>query len=497
MNVVVESNAASPGAAATADYSLALAAVEGGCYEQAAEHIRRHLTVRPADGPAWNDAGVILYRLGCLDEAATCLDRAMDLAADAGQVAANLIQVRTALGHGHRVAELLVMAHRYGQLNDRRICDIVEQLAGRGDLAGAMETLLAAKALPGAGKTLDSLAHRIRALRPRVAFFCGGDGPTFLGNILPFVTERFDVEQFSGNTVGQVHELMNRSHICWFEWCSELAELGSRHPAPCRRIVRLHRYEAYLDWPRRIDWGNVDVLVTVGNRFVLEALKQQVPDIASRTRIITIPNGVDLDRIPFVPRTQGPNLAFVGNLRMVKNPMLLLQCIRKLLDRDPRYRLCWAGRVQDPALEQYLRHMIRALGIEAAIALDGWQTDVRQWLRDKHFIVCTSVIESQGMGVLEAMAAGLKPVVHNFPGAEDTFGPQCLFNTPEQFCDHILSGNYDSAAYRAFVEERYSLRGQLARIGGLLNELEKTIPVVPRGGPSANHTTAVPLSTAR
>jgi len=234
----------------------------------------------------------------------------------------------------------------------------------------------------------------------------------------------------------------------------------------------LHRYEAYCGWAQRIEWKNIDVLITVGNRCVNEVLERQVPGLGAITRVLTVPNGVDAGKIKFLRRKRGKSLAFVGNLRFVKNPMLLLQCMHRLCSEDPGYRLYIAGKTQDLEVEQYVRHMIEALGLQDHVLLDGWQGDVQQWLADKHYVVLTSVIESQGMGVLEAMAAGLKPVVHNFPGADGIYPQESLFNTPEEFCRIVRSEDYAPARYRAFVEERYSLAAQLEQINRLLGGLE-------------------------
>ncbi|MCK4887700.1 MAG: glycosyltransferase family 4 protein, partial [Planctomycetes bacterium] len=106
---------------------------------------------------------------------------------------------------------------------------------------------------------------------------------------------------------------------------------------------------------------------------------------------------------------------------------------------------------------------------------DGWQEDVTSWLADKHYIVSGSIGESQGMGILEGMAAGLKPVIHNFPGAEQIFDTKYLFNIAEQFCEQILSEEYDSGEYRNFVEQRYSQKNQLTAINDIFTEFEKEI----------------------
>jgi glycosyltransferase involved in cell wall biosynthesis len=255
---------------------------------------------------------------------------------------------------------------------------------------------------------------------------------------------------------------------------------ASKMPKVCRNIIRLHRYEAYLDYPKEVNWDNINVLITVGNRCVNEILSRKMPGIASRTKIVEIANGVDLEKFGFIERSHGPKMAFVGDLKLVKNPMFALQCMHRLHSIDDEYKLFFAGRMadEDAFVEQYLRHMVDVLGLRDVVFFDGWQGDIGSWLADKHYIISTSVIESQGMGILEGMACGLKPVVHNFPGAEEIFGSEFLFNTTEEFCERILSAEYEPRRYRDFVEERYSLRGQLERINEVLAGLEKELDFV-------------------
>jgi glycosyltransferase involved in cell wall biosynthesis len=119
--------------------------------------------------------------------------------------------------------------------------------------------------------------------------------------------------------------------------------------------------------------------------------------------------------------------------------------------------------------------MVEVMGLQDVVFFDGWQSDVNSWLEDKHFIVSGSIGESQGMGLLEGMACGLKPVIHNFPGASEIFPQDCLFNIAEEFCDEITSKDYDSSKYRAFVEERYPLSAQLRKINQLFGQLETEI----------------------
>ena len=76
---------------------------------------------------------------------------------------------------------------------------------------------------------------------------------------------------------------------------------------------------------------------------------------------------------------------------------------------------------------------------------------------------------------MEGMACGLKPVIHNFPGAECIFPQEFLFNISEGFCEQVLSGAYEPQRYRKFVEEKYSLKNQLDRINDIFTEFETQI----------------------
>jgi len=315
----------------------------------------------------------------------------------------------------------------------------------------------------------------IRSKRPKIAFFCGGDGMGFLNEIIKFAKQRFQVHVFEEQTEEELYELMKWSDISWFEWCTNLAVIGSKQPKVCKNIIRLHRYEAYGQWPEQVNWANIDILVTVGNSFVKDALIHTVPNLESQTSEVTIPSGVNLEKFAFTERRSGKNIAFLSNLRMVKNPAFVLQCMQKLHYIDPEYRLFFGGKFANKTLEQYLKHMVDALDLRDVVFFDGWQEDVRSWLEDKHYIVSTSIIESQGMGLLEAMACGLKPIIHNFPGAEETFPSEFLFNISEEFCQQICSESYEPQKYRKFIEENYPLQKQLNNINSIFAQFEAEI----------------------
>jgi len=340
----------------------------------------------------------------------------------------------------------------------------------------AIETLLHSLQLWPEQEILRPMIDVIRGKRPKVAFFCGlYNDVKFLTDIHEFTKCRFPAQFFTGNRVDEMYELMKWSDISWFEWCTDMVVEASRLPKICKNIVRLHRFEAYDRWPSQVQWESVDVLITVGNSFVKNALLKQVPDIERRTQLVTIPNGVNLNRYEFIDRQRGKNLACVGYLNMRKNPMFLLQCMQKLHYIDREYKLFFAGVSQNPMLEQYTKYMVQELKLADVVFFDGWQEDVNAWLQDKHYVVSCSIGESQGMGLFEGMACGLKPIIHNFPGASEIFPSEFLFNISEEFCEQILSNRYEPKRYRKFVEEKYPLKEQLGQINNIFTQLEAEI----------------------
>lgn len=461
-------------------YQRGLELAEAGRHAEALELIQGYLCADPDNAEVLNDAGAILHCIGRTDEAIGYFVKAVELRPDSAQIMWNLSEAYLAEGKAKEAAGLFENMERIGILN----ADILNRAANvfldHGDKANAVEMLVWSLKMSSEQAVLEPMLTVIRSKRPKVAFFCGGDGMTFLEHIVQYVQHRFETRIFEGRTESELQELMEWSDISWFEWCTNLAATASNLPKTCKTIVRLHRYEAYEQWPQKVNWDNVDVLVTVGNEVTRRALVNRAPGIESRTSMEAIPNGVDLTKFTFTPRPRGKNIAFLANLRMVKNPAFMLQCMQKLHYVDPEYRLFFAGHFQDDALESYLRHMVASLGLNDVVYFDGWQMDVNDWLQDKHFIVSTSICEGQPVGILEAMACGLKPVLHNFIGAEGIFPKEYLFNISEEFCEQILSPRYDPPSYRSYVEKRYSVKRQLRSVGRLFARLEAEIESRPQ-----------------
>lgn len=457
---------------------------EAGKYPEALACIQEHLCTAPDDAQALNDAGAILYCLGRSDEAIEHFLKARSFQPDSADILRNLVEAYLGVGRVKEVVQLFDDMERMGILKADVLNRTANAFLAQDNKAGAIEILQHSLEISPDQKILQPMIEVIRSKMPKVAFFCGSGKTRFLNEVAGFIKQRFEVRFFEGRAEDEIEEIMKWSDISWFEQCANLAVTASKMPKICENIIRVDNYDIYKKWPQQVNWANIDILVTVGNSTIRDALDRKVPGLENQTSIVTIPKGVNLEKFPFINRRRGKNIAFLANLRLIKNPAFVLQCMQKLHYIDPEYRLFFGGGFVDEALEHYIKHMVDALDLRDVVFFDGDAEDVSCWLEDKHYIVSTSIIESQSMGLLEGMACGLKPVIHNFPGASQTFPPQFLFNISEEFCEQIISGEYEPQRYRSFIEQNYALENQLIKINDILKQL-KSESIIYDSGPGS------------
>ena len=456
-------------------YEKGLDLAEAGKHQKALEYMQEHLRRSPDDAEVLNDTGAILHCLGRSDEAIDHFVKARSVRNDSAEILWNMAEAYLATGKASEASQVFDDMDRMGVLNADVLNRTAEIFLNQDNKAGALEMLLRSLQVWPDQEMLHPMVDVIRSKRPKLAFFCDDHGMWSVDETTRFVKERFEVRFLEDRSQGQIQDFMKWSDISWFEWGSDLAVSGSKQPKVCKNIVGLHRNVGHRQWPRRVDWANIDVVVAVGNSFAKDAIAQKVPELQSQTSVAVVPSGVNLERFAIVNRQRGKNIAFLSDLKATTNPAFILQCMQKLHYVDPEYRLFFGGEFEDTTIEQYIRHMVAALDLSDLVFFDGPQENVRCWLEDKHYIVSTSIFERQSTGLLEAMACGLKPVVHNFPGADQIFPSEFLFNISEEFCEQICSEQYEPQRYRRFVEEYYPLRKQLDKINGILIELEAEI----------------------
>lgn len=306
--------------------------------------------------------------------------------------------------------------------------------------------------------------------KEKIVFFVKQGLDSFLGEIINALSDEYEVKKAIVTNYSQINEGMEWADICWFEWCDELVIYGSKLDiAKEKKIVcRLHSYEAFTDYITQVNWENVNKLICV-SEFISSIIVKKT-NIDSEKSIV-IQNGIDIDKYNYKERKPGFNVAYVGYINYKKGPMLLLHTFKAIYEKDNRYKLYIAGEFQDERYVLYFSQMIKELGLENNVIYEGWQSELDKWLENKNYILCTSLLESQNISVMQGMSKGIKPIIHNFVAAKEIYLHKYVWNSIDEAVSMISNDEYNSKEYRDYIANDYSLALQKKKTLELLNSL--------------------------
>ncbi|NUU95668.1 hypothetical protein XO10_05130 [Marinitoga sp. 1135] len=299
---------------------------------------------------------------------------------------------------------------------------------------------------------------------PKLAFICAKGLDNFINDIIDGLSENYWVRKFVVTTDKEIYSAIDWADIIWFEWANEVAIIGSNYPKTKFKptILRLHGYESLrLDFLNSINWNSIDEIIFVAKNVMNTAINNN--PILKQKKTSLIPNGIPLEKYTFKKRKKGFKLAFLGHFNYKKNPMLMIQILHKLVSIDKRYVMHWGGTIQDERIWRYINYILEDMNLSEHFIFDGWIEDTDKWLEDKDIFLSTSIHEGYGIAIMEAMAKGIKPVIHNFYIAKEFYPENIIFNTVDEAVNMIISDDYDSEKYRKFIE-KYSLDKQIDEI---------------------------------
>lgn len=217
-------------------------------------------------------------------------------------------------------------------------------------------------------------------------------------------------------------------------------------------------------------WDIVDDVIFIAPHIRELADPQSFPAIQEKTRIHTIPCGVDLERYKFAERGPGFDIAVISEKWGSKGTDYILQIALILQKIDPRYKIHWLGQRSDYQWElayfdEFVEH--HKLNIEFTnVLLDGETVD--QWLEGKNYLLHGSKKEGFSYATAEAMAKGIKPVLHRFYGA-DALWPGITWDSIDEAVEVLTSNIYDSDFYLDYLMERgYTLPQMMERINKVI-----------------------------
>jgi glycosyltransferase involved in cell wall biosynthesis len=254
--------------------------------------------------------------------------------------------------------------------------------------------------------------------------------------------------------------------MCWADQPTiELSKLPLKY---CKKyVVFVRSYEIFFGHIKNIRWSYIDDVIFVNQGFCNEFKKNDLP---KTLKVHYLPNAIDLDKWQLQEHQKSFNVAMVCGLSHKKGLDLIPQFLYKLVKKDKRYILHIAGGHQEERHIVYMMNLIYRMGLLDHIRLYGHVDDVKEWLKDKDYLFTCSVTEGHPNNVIEAMSLGIKPIVHNWIGAEFQHPPELIWKDIDRAVELVTEDNYNSMSYRNFIKDNYDMWKVYSQLEDILLE---------------------------
>ncbi|WP_276641893.1 glycosyltransferase [Siccibacter turicensis] len=221
--------------------------------------------------------------------------------------------------------------------------------------------------------------------------------------------------------------VLKHCDVAWFEWGDGMVVPASKLPKYCRMVCRIHGYELFQPHFLQANWQNIDEVVVVSEAMKARFIALLGDKLPAMLRITVLGNLTDHQPLARVtPHRNRFHLACVARFSPPKNLHLLLPLMQALVKRDKRYKIFIAGRVEDERMYYSFCQLVESYGLQKHVVYCGTLPghEMAKWYQDKSCLVSVSYHETQGMGIFEAMLAGLKPVAFNAAGGLHEYLPE-------------------------------------------------------------------------
>ncbi|MDE3721121.1 glycosyltransferase [Nocardiopsis sp. N85] len=262
-------------------------------------------------------------------------------------------------------------------------------------------------------------------------------------------------------------ELAGWADVVICEWCGPNALFYAKWKRPDQRlIVRLHRFELYAEWPRRLDIDKVDAVVCVSPHYA--DLTREITGWPA-DKVVVVPNWVDDEQLarPKLPGAEY-SLGMIGIAPSRKRMDRGLDVLAELRRMDPRYTMSiktkqpwdywwiWNRPEERAYFERVYRRVQREEALAGAVVFDPFGPDVSTWLRRVGFMLSTSDDESFHLAPAECAASGGVPALLPWPGADTIYDPHWIHDDAVAMAEAIHAvvreGRFEEEAERARAE---------------------------------------------
>lgn len=209
----------------------------------------------------------------------------------------------------------------------------------------------------------------------------------------------------------------------WNEWASEvtisLSKEGNKPPTVCR----LHAREIdNIVLMRQISWENIDTILFIAPHIKSEANKRY--KISCPQKVIC--NYVNTKKFGFNEnRSYGYKIGMLGRIDANKGQGRFVSGVLARL--DPKWKLYIKG-IRTRNTSEYLAFsgVVNSRGLSNRVSVDVAFSDPVGWFHDMDIIVSNSAYEGCHMTIMEGMATGCYPIIHNWQGSKTLYPNSCI-----------------------------------------------------------------------
>jgi len=203
-------------------------------------------------------------------------------------------------------------------------------------------------------------------------------------------------------------------------------------PTGALSVYTEHRWDADYSIGGINEWFQKKVLKKLNNKTnliiaVSSAVKEYLVEtnMAPKERIITIPNAIDAEKFKgniskskrrIAHSNHPPHLGSVGNLNPQKGYEYLIKAMKQIVDDHPHATLEIIG---DGPEKKNLSNLIKELKLEHNVTLMGRKSDPLNYVKKWDVFVLSSVAETFGIVLLEAMSVSVPIVATKVGGVKD------------------------------------------------------------------------------
>jgi len=290
--------------------------------------------------------------------------------------------------------------------------------------------------------------------------------PEWSNRWVPYIEKelnQYDLTVTHTSDGGKLGDLSDKADLLISMWMNEITAFWSQYFPDKKIISYLRRYEFWEpDLLNAINFEAVNAIIFVSEYYHKVFNRLMGLDFKGRlspeTKQHVIPNVINFDDFkPIKPKKNSKKIAMVCLIKNVKNIPLACQILLALPEEFTIHQI---GLPAGSQIAGQITSYIDSLGLMDRFKMEGVisSNKVYNWLKDKRCLLSTSINEGNPNNVIEAMAMGIKPIVHDWPGARDQFPENLIFRTVDEAASLILDSSYRPAFYRRWVQDKYSIK---------------------------------------